>query len=308
MSRRSACRKRNASPATKARGSRRGGRQVASSVGRPVVGEHPVTSSRRGTCGRARPRSGAAARSPGGSRSICAVMTASTCPGSASSSAALRRARAAPRGTAGCRPRARRASPPRGLQGAPRSPRADELACGVGLQGLQLDRHAGIGGRSRPRRSRPSRRCGVAHSEPRFRRGLGAELAQQVGGRVVHPVDVLEDHEQRRLREQRGRGTAPTTSCTRARRNSGASSAVSGVGDVEVEREREQREPRQQLRASSSSTARAVARRCVGRGGLGRPSMSCSSHQNGVYGVAASYGSHATVKVGRSPAPAAAPR
>ncbi len=75
------------------------------------------------------------------------------------------------------------------------------------------------------------------------------------------------------------------------------------VGQVEVERRTEQWEPRH---AAPGSASRPCARSCSaissGPAVSGSPSMSWISHQNGVYGVVASYGSHAIVKVGRSPA------
>ena len=120
--------------------------------------------------------------------------------------------------------------------------------------------------------------------------------------RLVHPVDVLEQDQrlvgQGLVEEDRQHfvdALAPELGCERC--------GLRGVGQVDVERRREQREPRQQLRALLVDDRLAAGPRCPPRAAVsGRPSRSWTSHQNGVYGVVASYGSQAIVNVGISPA------
>ena len=103
------------------------------------------------------------------------------------------------------------------------------------------ERRSALGGREAAL-ARPPRRAG----EPRPRRKLRAEVAKELGGRVVHPVDVVEDDQRRRVEqvpEQRAHDAVQPRAPERG-------IEVVDLGrrlDLDVERRREQRRPGDEL-------------------------------------------------------------
>ncbi len=83
---------------------------------------------------------------------------------------------------------------------SPAAATASVLASSAG-SGSSRSVKAGSGGvpsaAANPPSDRPSRRT----REPRLRRKLRAEVAEQLGRRVVHPVDVVEDEQRRRVEQ-----------------------------------------------------------------------------------------------------------
>ena len=139
------------------------------------------------------------------------------------------------------------------------------------------ERRRALGGREAAFDGSPGRA-----REPRPRRELRAEVAQQLGRRVVHPVDVLE-HEQRRRVEQLAEQRAHDAVESRAPERGIEVVHLRRRLDVDVERRREERRPGNELLVDRTSRRSASAVRLCSPPPFS--STSRSERRNGRNGV-----------------------
>ncbi len=135
----------------------------------------------------------------------------------------------------------------------------------------------------------------------RARREVLHDDVEHRGGRLVHPLHVLEEDQRLgRAAPGRGRSRAPRARARGGTRARAPRSRASRAG------RRRTASPAAAATAAAPGTSRddvsSRAAMSASAAVSGSPSRSCTSHQNGVYGVVASYGSHAMVNVGISPA------
>ena len=248
----------------RARRTRRAGPTPPSRRRRRVALEHVRDERARERRPRARTPSAGAPDRPGASRSIRVATSASTVSGSCSARRRLLRRRRAPAGRAGFR-RARSMIAASSSSLTLRSPAAARTSVLRVLRRAAARAAASAPAAAASPRPPRSRRHPDAASCRRATGLVGelrSEVAQELRRRVVHPVDVLEDEQRRRV-EQLAEQRCPSTPCRRARRKDGSRSSTSGVVSTSTSSGARAAAPTARARSSiAASRSERTARLC----------------------------------------------